>query len=141
MKYYTDGSSRGNPGPGGFGVVILDNSGNLITTYSEQTEYTTNNEQEMKAIIWASCYALTHKDPNPIIYSDSAYAINSFSKWMFNWERNDWLKKDGKQPENLSLIKAFFEIYQNHYIELVKVQGHTDNKWNNLADRLAAGKI
>lgn len=140
MKYYVDGSSRNNPGAGGFGVVILDDNENLIGTYSEQTDYTTNNEQEMKAIIWASCYAITHKDRNPIIYSDSAYAINSFTKWMFNWERNNWLKKDGTKPENLSLIKAFFEIYQERYIELIKVKGHSGNYWNEYADRLATGK-
>lgn len=61
---------------------------------------------------------------------------------MFNWERNGWLKSDNKEPENLDLIKPFFEFLQKGYqIELKKVKGHANNKWNELADQLATGKI
>ena len=78
----------------------------------------------------------------PIVYSDSNYCVQVFNNWMFNWEKNGWIKSDKKIPENLDLIKAYFDWYQKGYrIDLRKVKGHSTNKWNNLADLLATGKI
>lgn len=141
MICYTDGSASPNPGPGGFGVVVLDDNENLITTYSEQYNYTTNNKMELSAILWAFL-KYGSKNNTLTVYSDSAYCINTLTNWMFNWERNGWLKSDNKEPENLDLIKPFFEFLQKGYqIELKKVKGHANNKWNKLADQLATGKI
>jgi ribonuclease HI len=87
MIIYTDGSAHPNPGPGGFGVVILDDNENLISTYGRQTDsITTNNREELKPIV--SCLlGFGVKDPKrvnwPIVYTDSAYAYNTFTSWIF----------------------------------------------------------
>ena len=118
MIIYTDGSAHPNPGPGGFGVVVLDNNENLWYTYSKQfAGKVTNNEMELKAILYAF---LNHgvKEENdwnnniPIVYSDSNYCVQTFNDWMFRWARNNWIKRDKKIPENLDLIQAYYEWYQ-----------------------------
>lgn len=144
MICYTDGSCQGNPGPGGFGVVVLDDNENLITYHSERNENTTNNREELKAILWAFLkYGKTAAvDKNPLkVYSDSAYCVNTFTNWMFSWEKRGWLKSDNQTPENLDLIIPFFKHLQNgNQIEIYKVKGHANNKWNEMADKLATGK-
>ena len=144
MIIYTDGSCNYNPGPGGFGVIILDNKENFITYYSERSKNTTNNREELKAILWTF---LRFGEPAasgndiPIVYSDSAYAINTFTSWMFNWEKNGWIKSDKKIPENLDLIKPFFEYWKRGYrINLQKVKGHAGCHWNELVDKIAKGE-
>ena len=144
MIIYTDGSCQGNPGPGGFGVIVLDDNEKLITYHSEQSENTTNNREELKAILWAFLkYGKTAAaDKNPLkVYSDSAYCVNTFTNWMFSWEKRGWLKSDNQTPENLDLIIPFFKHLQNgNQIEIYKVKGHANNKWNEMADKLATGK-
>lgn len=142
MIIYTDGSAHPNPGPGGYGVVVFDNKKNLLYTYTHQEEYTTNNIQELKAIL----YTFLHygvKDGVPhIVYSDSSYAVNTFNTWMFSWQKNGWIKSDKKIPENLDLIKAYYEHWNKGYrIDLRKVRGHSNEYGNELADKLATGKI
>ena len=140
MIFYTDGSASPNPGPGGFGVVQVDTEGNILSTYSSRQDNTTNNEQEMKAILYAACQGVLAKE-DVLIYSDSAYAINTFSNWMYNWERNGWIKGDGKVPENLEVVQAFFEVSKMIEVAFVKVKGHSKNPFNELADNLATGKV
>lgn len=136
MVFYTDGSAHPNPGPGGFGVVIVDPKGEVIETYAKHCDNTTNNAEEMKAILYAACRARLAGE-SAIIYSDSAYAINTFTNWMYSWERNNWTKSDGKVPENLDLVKAFFDLSKTMDINFIKVKGHKGNKYNELADKLA----
>jgi ribonuclease HI len=142
MIIYTDGACSKNPGPGGFGVVVLDDDENLILTYSEKSNNTTNNREELKAILWAF---LKYGEPAaagnpPVVCSDSAYCVNTFTSWMFSWEQKGWKKSDNTKPENLDLIIPFFNYWQQGYrIDLQKVRGHANNKWNNLADKLATG--
>ena len=141
MIIYTDGSCQKNPGPGSFGVVVLDNNENLIQQYSERCENTTNNREELKAILWAFL-KYGNKENQIIVYSDSAYCVNTLTNWMFSWEKNNWKKSDNKTPENLDLIKPFFKHLQNgFFIDLKKVKGHSGQIWNELADKLATGKI
>lgn len=140
MIFYTDGSASPNPGPGGFGVVQVDTEGNILSTYSSRQDNTTNNEQEMKAILYAACQGVLAKE-DVLIYSDSAYAINTFSNWMYNWERNGWIKGDGRVPENLEVVQAFFEVSKMIEVIFVKVKGHSKNPFNELADNLATGKV
>ena len=141
MKIYTDGSSLGNPGPGGFGIVVLDDKENLITTYSKMSENdTTNNEQELLAILYAAV-VYGKEQPSPQVYSDSAYAINTLTKWMYKWKDQNWLKSDNKPPKNLDIIKFYYNLIQNGFnIDLIKIKGHANNKWNDLADKLAKGE-
>ena len=147
MKIYVDGSAHPNPGPGGFGVVVCDMDDNILTTYAHQEDNTTNNAQEMKAILYAIInYGIKQEcsgfETIPTVYSDSSYAINTFTNWMFSWECNGWVKSDGQIPENLELVKAYYELYHLGYrINLQKVKGHIGIKGNELADKLAKGEI
>lgn len=146
MIIYTDGSAHPNPGPGGFGVVALDNSENLLYTYSKQCAGTTNNREELKAILYAFLnHGVKINDWNidvPIVYSDSNYCVQTFNEWMFGWANKGWIKSDKKIPENLDLIQAYYNWYQKGYrIDLRKVKGHSGQKWNELADGLATGKV
>ena len=139
--FYTDGSAHPNPGPGGFGVVVCDDNNNIIHLYSKQTNNTTNNREEIKAILWS---LLTYGKSNEevIVYSDSNYCVQTFTNWMFGWARNGWIKSDKKIPENLDLIQAYYDALNEGYkINLKKVKGHAGNKYNELADGLATGKV
>ena len=152
MIIYTDGSCLGNGkavNSGGFGVVVLDNNENLLYNYSKRSENTTNNREELKAILYAMLkhgvntnkYEFSQIEP-PIVYSDSAYCVNTFNDWMFRWANNNWIKSDKKQPENLDLIQAYYDWYQKGYrIDLRKVKSHAGHKWNEMADQLATGAL
>lgn len=137
MIFYTDGSASPNPGPGGFGVVIINKDKDVLSTYYHGDKQTTNNEQEMKAILYAVLFA-AKVDKSALIYSDSSYAINTFSNWMYRWAENGWVKGDGKVPENLELVKAFYELSKDVDVTFVKVKGHSGDPLNELADQLAA---
>lgn len=78
----------------------------------------------------------------PTIFSDSRYAINTFTQWMWNWKDNGWRKVNGDTPENLDLVKQYDRLVSQGYrINLEKVRGHSGDKWNELADMLATGRI
>lgn len=148
IEIYTDGSASKNGmvgSNGSFGVIVM-RDGLVIDAYGSPRENdTTNNRQEMSAILWA--YEHYGIEPSfgvsiPIVYSDSSYAINSFTKWMDSWKRNGWFKSDGKQPENLDLIKKFDKLKMSgKEIDLIYVKGHAESFGNNLADRLATQQI
>lgn len=143
MKIYTDGSAYPNPGPGGFGVLVLDNSENFVyNIYTESSKQTTNNREELKAILYClKNYGVKDEDEFlwNIVYSDSSYAINTYSSWMFTWEQNSWIKSDGKLADNLDIIQEFFNLWKDGYrIKIEKVKGHSNNKGNIIADALAA---
>ena len=141
MIIYTDGSAHPNPGPGGYGIVVYNDSGQIIHAYSHQEEYTTNNIQELKAILYTLITYGKLQNP-PIVYSDSAYAVNTFNTWMFGWQNNNWLKSNNQVPENLELIKTYYELWNKGYrINLQKIKGHNNIVGNELADKLATGKI
>ena len=150
MIIYTDGSAHPNPGPGGFGVIVLDNDEKIQYIYNKQfeKEKVTNNQMELKAILYAFLNYGVNINTNeftnniPIVYSDSNYCVQTFNSWMFSWANNGWIKSDKKTPENLDLIKAYYNWYQKGYrIDLRKIKGHNGVKWNELADLLATGKI
>ena len=145
MIVYTDGACSGNgkaTNSGGFGVVVLDNDENLIYNYSKLSNNTTNNREELKAILYVMLNHGSKSDDIPVVYSDSAYCVNTFNQWMFNWANNNWVKSDKKIPENLDLIQTYYEWYQKGYrIDLRKIKGHAGHEWNELADQLATGKI
>lgn len=145
MIIYTDGSCIGDRS-GGFGVVVLNDHEEIQELHSEQIDETTNNREELKAIIYATRhFGKTmfdfEKYEIPIVYSDSAYCVNTLTDWMYRWEERGWLKADNKVPENLDLIKEYFELSKISKIDLRKCAGHSGNKWNDLADALATNKI
>ena len=135
---YTDGACSGNPGPGGWGVVLMykDQSAEL----SGYESATTNNRMELLAAIKALS-AL--KMPCSVkLYSDSAYLINAFQKhWLDSWQRHNWLKSDHKPVENQDLWQELLRLSAIHKVEWIKVKGHADNPYNNRCDELARGEI
>ena len=147
MTFYTDGSAHPNPGPGGYGIVGVDENEKAQFVRSKQYDSkVTNNEMELKAILYTMLnFGVKLNDDwtqIPIVYSDSAYCVNTFNTWMFFWEKRGWLKSDFKPPENLEIIQAYYEHFKKGYrIDLRKIKGHVGQFYNELADKLATGKI
>ena len=130
VTIYTDGGASGNPGPGGYGVVLL--SGKHRKEMSGAFRMTTNNRMELLAVIIA-LEELKFKGTDVTIYSDSKYVVDAVSKgWVFNW-----VKKNFKDKKNSDLWKRFLKIYSDHKVKFVWVKGHAGNELNEVADRLA----
>lgn len=139
MIIFTDGSAHPNPGPGGFGIVILDDNYRFIDCMSYQNNSkTTNNREELKAILLS---IKLYGNKSPIIFSDSNYCVKLINEWMYSWQKNNWHKSDHKTPENLDLILQLFNLKAKSNFSVRKVKGHSQNQWNILADTLATGKI
>lgn len=131
---YTDGACSGNPGPGGWGAILI--AGDIEKELSGFTTETTNQRMELQAAIQALS-AL--KFPCQVkLYSDSAYLINAFRQnWLGNWQANGWLNSQRKPVENQDLWQELIGLNQLHRIEWLKVPGHKDNIYNNRCDQLA----
>ena len=138
VTIYTDGACSGNPGPGGWGVVLMykDQSAEL----SGYESATTNNRMELLAPIQALSRL---KEPCAVkVYSDSAYLVNAFQKhWLDSWQRHNWVKSDKKPVENKDLWLELLKYADIHQIRWIKVKGHADNPYNNRCDELATGEI
>lgn len=127
---YTDGAARGNPGPGGYGIVLLWKG--IRKEFSQGYRLTTNNRMELMAVIVA-LRSLTREGVNIIIYTDSSYVVNSVEKgWVFNWQRTGF-----KGKKNADLWMQFLELYPKHNIKFQWVKGHANNAGNNRCDELA----
>ena len=127
---YTDGAAKGNPGKGGYGIVLL--SGKLRKELSKGFRLTTNNRMELLAVI-VSLEALKKKPESVIIYSDSKYVVDAVEKkWVFGWEKTNFNKK--KNPD---LWIRFLKIYRLHNVTFKWVKGHSENAENNRCDFLA----
>ncbi|KPK87610.1 MAG: ribonuclease HI [Bacteroides sp. SM23_62_1] len=130
IEIFTDGAARGNPGPGGYGIVMK--YGNHRKEISQGYRLTTNNRMELLAVIRA-LEQLTHENSYVVIYSDSKYVCEAVNKgWIFDWERKRFKKK--KNPD---LWKIFLELYRKHRIEFVWIKGHSDHPENDQCDQLA----
>ncbi|NOZ35520.1 MAG: ribonuclease HI [Chlorobi bacterium] len=127
---YTDGSSRGNPGPGGYGTVML--AGKYRKELSEGYRLTTNNRMELLAVI-AGLETLKNEGSEVSVYSDSSYVVDAVEKaWVFTWE-----KKGFKNKKNPDLWKRFLKIYRKHQVKLIWIKGHADIPENERCDFLA----
>jgi ribonuclease HI len=131
ISIYTDGSSRGNPGPGGYGVILM--YGAHKKELSQGYRLTTNNRMELMAVI-AGLKAIT-KPGIPIrIYSDSQYVVKAIEEgWLNNWIRTNF--KGGKK--NPDLWREYYELSRQFNIKMIWVKGHADNPYNNRCDELA----
>ena len=135
VTIYTDGACSGNPGPGGYGVVLLDDSGRR-RELSEGFQTTTNNRMELSAVI-AALEAL--KRPCDVtLYSDSEYVVNAIKQgWLAQWQRKGWRKADKKPVMNIDLWQRLLPKLEEHNIEFRWTKGHAGNPENERCDTLA----
>jgi ribonuclease HI len=140
MKYviYTDGACSGNPGPGGWGAVILDEVNKEISI-SGKEKSTTNNRMELMAPIMA--LKKIKKNSKIIIYTDSTYLKNGITTWIKNWEKNGWKNANKKPVKNKDLWIALNKLSKEQIIDWKWVKAHAGNKYNEIADKLATAAI
>lgn len=138
VTIYTDGACSGNPGPGGWGAILMC-QGNR-KEISGGCKDTTNNMMELTAVIEA--LKMLKYACEVDLYSDSAYVVNAFKqKWIENWKKNNW-KTASKEPvKNKELWRELDNLTQIHKVTFHKVKGHSDNEFNNRCDELARGEI
>lgn len=130
LTIYTDGASRGNPGPGGYGAILMwgKHRKELFAGY----RLTTNNRMELMAVI-AAVEALKKEGMEVLVFTDSKYIVDSVEKgWLFNW-----VKKNFKGKKNKDLWLRFLKLYKKHQIRFHWVKGHAENPFNNRCDELA----
>ena len=134
LEIYTDGACSGNPGPGGYGVVLI--YGEHRKELSGGFARTTNNRMEIHAAV-SGLEAL--KEPcEVVLYSDSSYLVNANRKnWIARWQRNGWRKADRQPVQNTDLWKRLAAALSAHKTEFVWVKGHASNPNNNRCDELA----
>ncbi len=137
---YTDGACSGNPGPGGWAAIIIDENDNLLHELSGFEPNTTNNRMEIQAAISGIRQVLTSpQNPEIILYSDSNYLVQAYTKgWMTTWLRTNWKKGTVK---NQDLWQELNSLLNQVKVQWVKVKGHSDNIYNNRCDHLAVGEI
>jgi ribonuclease HI len=140
MKYkiYTDGACSGNPGPGGWGAVILEEDKNQKNISGNEKD-TTNNRMELMAPIMALKKISTNS--KVVIYTDSKYVKNGITEWIKNWEKNGWKNANKKPVKNKDLWIKLDNLCKDNKIIWKWVKGHSSNKYNNLADELATKAI
>jgi ribonuclease HI len=130
ITIYTDGSARGNPGPGGYGIVMI--SGPHRKELSQGYLHTTNNRMELMGVIVA-LETIKIDNSQVVIYTDSRYIVDAVEKnWLFGWEKKGFAGK-----KNADLWRRFLKVYRNHRVKFVWVKGHAENKENNVCDKLA----
>lgn len=139
LNIYVDGSSRGNPGAGGFGVVIINNN-KLEYAFNEQFNNVTNNQMELRAVIHAlELIKEKYPEEEVIIHSDSAYCVNMCNDWIWTWSKNDWKNSKKQRVENYELVRKIWKFVSMEFpnFQIVKCSGHSGIIENELADRLA----
>ena len=123
---YTDGACSGNPGPGGWGAILMYKDAKK--EISGGCKQTTNNVMEITAVVEALKCLKVESDVQ--VYSDSAYTVNAFKQgWIYNWLKNGW-KTSGKEPvKNKELWQELYNLTKKHKVEFIKVKGHADNEY------------
>ncbi len=135
---YTDGACSGNPGPGGWGAILMykENKKEL----SGGKKDTTNNIMEITAVL-EGLKALKN-DCEVEVYSDSAYVVNAFNaKWIDNWKKNGWKNSQKEEVKNKELWQELDALVQRYKVKFNKVKGHSTNEYNNRCDELARNAI
>ena len=140
MKYtiYTDGACSGNPGPGGWGAVIFDEK-KKQQNISGKVKDTTNNRMELMAPIMALKKIKSKSDVT--IFTDSIYVKNGITEWIKKWKKNGWKNSNKKAVKNKDLWIKLNDLCQKNKVQWKWIKGHSNNKYNNLADDLATEAI
>ena len=138
IDIYTDGACSGNPGPGGWGVVLIyQENKKELSGYQPET---TNNRMEL----FAAIQGLSALKESCVVnlYSDSSYLVNAFEKhWIEKWQRNGWKTSTKSPVENQDLWKLLLIHVRKHQVRFIKVKGHSDNQYNNRCDEMAGAAI
>ena len=141
MKYkiYTDGACSGNPGPGGWAALILQNNNEVKHMLSGNENNTTNNKMELIAPIKA--IQKINVKSEIYIFTDSTYVKDGITVWIKKWEKNGWKTSSKKPVKNIELWKKLKNLSSKHSIKWIWVKAHAQNKYNNIVDELAQGAI
>ena len=137
---YTDGACSGNPGPGGWGAILMFKEHKKEISGGAQD--TTNNIMEITAVIQALKQLKEPCNSEVEVYSDSAYVVNGFNNgWIYNWKKNNWRTASKEPVKNKELWEELYELVKKFHVKFIKVKGHSDNEYNNRCDELARGEI
>lgn len=136
MKYtiFTDGSSRGNPGPGGWGAIVLNDNSEVLEIGGRE-QISTNNRMELTAVI--ESISKTQLDSEIILYSDSSYVINGITKWIYGWQKNNWLTKEKKSVSNVDLWQRLIDETRSRNVTYRYIGGHVGIVGNERCDEIA----
>ena len=142
ITIYTDGGCHGNPGPGGWGIVVIADG--VAKQLSGGEKLTTNNRMELMAAITA--LTVVHNTPSfgechVTVNIDSQYVKNGITTWIKSWKAKGWKTADKKPVKNDDLWKEMYELTKVHKVTFTKVKGHADNEYNNRCDELAREAI
>ncbi len=138
VTIFTDGACSGNPGPGGFGAVII--YGEMRREISDGFKLTTNNRMEILAVIEA--LKILRQPCNVNLYSDSKYVVDAIKKgWLIKWQKNNWLRNKFQPVSNIDLWQNLLPLLQFHNVNFIWVKGHNDNQENERCDYLARSAI
>ena len=138
VTIYTDGACSGNPGPGGWGAILIYGENKKEISGGEKE--TTNNIMEITAVI--ESLKLLKYPCDVRLYSDSAYVVNAFNNnWVESWQKNGWINSKKEEVKNKELWKELIELTKTHNVTFIKVKGHSDNEFNNRCDELARDAI
>lgn len=138
IEIYTDGSSLGNPGPGGWGAVFVENN-KIIHELGGHHKDTTNNRMELQAVIETLKYInKNYKKSSIIVFADSSYVLTGITSWVYNWEKNGWRTANKKPVMNKDLWMGLIELVRSSgKINWQKVKGHSGHVYNDKADEIA----
>lgn len=134
IEIYTDGACSGNPGPGGWGAVLVYNGKEKELSGSEKN--TTNNRMELTAVIMA--LNALNQPCEVKLTTDSKYVCDAINNsWVYSWRKNGWKKSDKKPALNVDLWKELLSLLEKHEVEFIWVKGHNGHKYNEICDALA----
>lgn len=138
ITIYTDGASRGNPGPGGWAAILMTDT--KAVELAGNVTPATNNQMELLAVEKGLEYAKKHfPDATVLVHADSTYVLRGLESWLDGWKRNGWITATKKPVENKNQWQALLEL-RDHFgkkLELVKVEGHSGHQYNDRCDELA----
>jgi len=139
LLVFTDGSSLGNPGPGGYGSILVSSRLGEVIELGGSKATTTNNEMELGAIVAALTYAVNNRQPIHL-FTDSSYAINGVTQWMYGWKKNNWTKKDGEEVKNRFHWETLYRLVEERGSDTITwhhVPGHAGIPGNERVDDIA----